>query len=124
MDRLRALAVLRDSTDQPVGVGQGDNHRACGSIVSAFLRVRVLPSGPWAFSSVFDVKWPRPVDWGRLSSEAGEWAAAAGINGYDGAMPHVLGERDRAINQRVLWTLRDAYSQLYTFPYGARLEVR
>lgn len=39
---------------------------------TAFLRWRVLPAGPWEFSRTFPLRFPRPADWGRDPSGAGE----------------------------------------------------
>lgn len=36
-----------------------------------FLRLRVLPSGPWAFTPIFQMNWPRD-DWTTICPNAGE----------------------------------------------------
>lgn len=59
-----------DRSDRQAEVGKYIDGRRETS--SAFLRVRVLPSGPWACSPLFDVVWPRPADWGRGPTTAGE----------------------------------------------------
>lgn len=79
LERLRSLTELRERTDSDA---IGDNNptmrvltgktTTAASSTSAFLRVRILPSGPWEFSRTFPLKLPRPADWGRDPSSAGE----------------------------------------------------
>lgn len=92
MDCSRALSELRNQTDRrasgthartdcsvavegALADAHADDRRALGRNTTnkrLFLRVRVLPSGPFAFTPIFQVKWPRPADWGRDRSKAGE----------------------------------------------------
>ncbi|CAN0404178.1 unnamed protein product, partial [Ectocarpus sp. 13 AM-2016] len=46
--------------------------RAGAAKTCAFLRVRVLPSGPWGFCRTFALKLPQLADWGRDPLHAGE----------------------------------------------------
>lgn len=87
LERWRDLNDLRERTE-PDGVRENsrmglaqrttakdsgrDGVRATTATTTAFLRFRILPAGPWQFSRTFPLKLPRPADWGRNPSSAGE----------------------------------------------------
>lgn len=87
LERWRDLTELRERTEpegvkenSQTGLPQGPTAndlgtgtlRATPATTTAFLRFRILPSGPWKFSRAFRLKLPRPPDWGRDPSSAGE----------------------------------------------------
>ena len=87
LERWRDLSDLRERTepggveeDMQMGFAQGptanglgrDGVRAEIATTTAFLRFRILPAGPWKFSRTFPLQLPRPSDWGRDPSSAGE----------------------------------------------------
>lgn len=86
IDRLKVLTELRERTEQsaaaqcsraayrfPLGDCSEDSgirvHREPSNASNVFLRVRILPSGPWAFTRVFRMPHPRPADY---ATNAGE----------------------------------------------------
>lgn len=95
MEQLRALTELRDQTASGAhgstlnslareaqgsaaeGGAQRLAHNPIRVKARVFIRIRVSPSGLWAFSPVFEVEWPRPADWGRDPVNAGdeEWTS-------------------------------------------------
>lgn len=87
LEHWRSLTELRERTDpEAVGANSPTAHAVTGNATSAvptsaFLRVRILPSGPWEFSRTFPLKLPRPADWGRDPSSAGEQRRERCING-------------------------------------------
>lgn len=89
LERWGDLVELRERTEpcsngvgenSQTGLAQGatakdfgrDGVRPSTATTTAFLRFRILPAGPWKFSRVFPLKLPRPVDWARDPSSAGE----------------------------------------------------
>ncbi|CAM9745291.1 unnamed protein product, partial [Hapterophycus canaliculatus] len=77
LERWRSLNELRRNTKpETIRENMPTAQKTAPSVVStaptsAFLRVRVLPSGPWGFSRTFPLQIPRPVDWVRDPSSAG-----------------------------------------------------
>lgn len=87
LERWRDLSELRKQTE-PKCVGDNtqkdvaedptandfgrDSLRGTLVTTTAFLRFRILPAGPWKFSRMFPLNLPRPVDWARNPSAAGE----------------------------------------------------
>ncbi|CAM9960681.1 unnamed protein product [Scytosiphon promiscuus] len=76
LERWRSLNDLRRGTETEAVGGSSTSVQATARKIttatrSAFLRVRVLPSGPWGFSRTFPLQRPRPADWGRDPAGAG-----------------------------------------------------
>ncbi|CAM9284052.1 unnamed protein product [Ectocarpus sp. 4 AP-2014] len=77
LKRWRSVTELHQRTefethggvDSPTGHPLAASARA--SKTCAFLRARVLPSGPWGFCRTFPLKLPHLADWGRNPSHAG-----------------------------------------------------
>lgn len=78
LERWRSFTELHQRTEfeSHVEVKSPTGHPVAASAraakTSAFLRVRVLPSGPWGFCRTFPLKLPQPADWGRDPLHAGE----------------------------------------------------
>lgn len=84
IQRRRDLTELRERTETE-GLGEKNSQMGLAQVpaaedlgrdavraTTAFLRLGILPAGPWKFSRTFPLKLPRPVDWARDPSSAGE----------------------------------------------------
>lgn len=80
LEQMRVLADTRNTEGRSLHQTLGrsafrtlsnpvDEH-ASGS--QLMLRARVIPSGSWAFSPTFRVRWPGPGDWGTSPTTAGK----------------------------------------------------
>ncbi|CAN0230729.1 unnamed protein product, partial [Ectocarpus sp. 12 AP-2014] len=77
LERWRSVTELLQRTEFETHVGVNTptgrplTARAGAAKTCAFLRVRVLPSGPWGFCRTFALKLPQLADWGRDPLHAG-----------------------------------------------------